>query len=140
LWRAGAQSLRERELLNLLDSYPLSLHYATLHTPLSSHPHKHLPNHQCKHLPHPFHSNYADKGCQYSRPLGNDPAGDYSEPESDLEDGGVRHAGGSGADGAGGVVWNVRQLGRHPETGEQLVVKKGPYGLYVQAVSVEICV
>jgi topoisomerase IA-like protein len=31
-------------------------------------------------------------------------------------------------------VWNVRQLGSHPATGEPLAVRKGPYGLYVQAV------
>jgi hypothetical protein len=78
-------------------------------------------------LPPPvLHSNYSSTGCGYSRPLGGDTAGDYSESSGDAGDGG----GGGGA-----TVWNVRQLGRHPETGEQLAVRKGPYGLYVQAVS-----
>ncbi|KIZ04026.1 DNA topoisomerase I [Monoraphidium neglectum] len=76
-------------------------------------------------LPPPvLHSNYSSTGCGYSRPLGGDTAGDYSESSGDAGDGGG---------GAGATVWNVRQLGRHPETGEQLAVRKGPYGLYVQA-------
>jgi topoisomerase IA-like protein len=77
----------------------------------------------------PARSNFSSNGCDYGRPLGDDPAGDYSEQEATDAD----EAGGT-TDG-GGLVWNVRQLGRHPETDEPLAVRKGPYGLYVQAVS-----
>ena len=76
--------------------------------------------------PPPLCSAYAETGCGYNRPLGDGAAGDYSEPdESDAEGGGA----------PGGRAWNVRQLGSHPETGEPLALRKGPYGLYVQAVS-----
>lgn len=75
-------------------------------------------------------SNFAATGCGYNRPLGPDPLGDHFEASSDDDDEGGEGGNGGGASRA---LWNVRPLGPHPETGELMFVRKGPYGLYVQA-------
>lgn len=65
-------------------------------------------------------SNYATKGCRFGRPLIFSPTSDLGEDD----DGSL----------LGTMVQEGQEIGLHPETGLPLVIKSGPYGLFIEEV------
>ena len=63
-------------------------------------------------------SNYATKGCRFGRPL------IFSQPTDDHGE----------EDLLGTMVQEGQEIGIHPETGLPLVIKSGPYGLFIEEV------
>ena len=74
-------------------------------------------------------SNYESQGCTFGRPLWPDSAeaANLSDEEEGL----------SQAAAAGLAMGSVKVLGQQPNTDLPVLLKRGPFGLYVQLVSVQ---
>jgi hypothetical protein len=78
-----------------------------------------------------FHSNYESQGCTFGRPLWPDSseAANLSDEEDGL----------SQAAAAGLAMGSVKVLGQQPGSELPVLLKRGPFGLYVQLVGVQCC-
>lgn len=76
-------------------------------------------------------SNYEKGGCTFGRPLWPDleEAASLSDEEE-----GIAAAAAAGG-GSSMLLGASKLLGHQPETGVPVMLKRGPYGLYVQLVS-----
>lgn len=89
-------------------------------------------------------SNYESQGCRFGRPLWPDLEEALSLSDEEEARAAAAAGGGSGSGsgdelGTGAMLGAAKLLGRQPGSALPVYIKRGPFGLYVQLVSVELC-